>query len=365
MLNGIDVLLLKKSHFIKDIPLAIFTSYNMYDCNGERVIDNFFNPNYNLKYIIEPSFGFFINKDENLTEYNKIPILPAFSEETYKKLLKVKVILFDIQNYGVKNTDVIKALYEIIEFINGKDIQLYILDRPNPINGNIFDGIIGQYSRINIPLRHGLTIGEIGLFLQEELFREAKINVIKMEGYNREKFLDDIKPVFEFQFPDIKDYNAFFLYPGFHLLEGTNLSIGIGTEKSYSVFGAPWIDSDNVFDQIIYLGMEGFEMETCEFIPENGVYSNKLCKGIQFKVINKELLNSIELFLNIIEICYNTFGEFEFVMNNRDNYVIDELFSDDRIRKSLERYIPLSEVYYKAMKTLDEYTGKREKLLLY
>jgi uncharacterized protein YbbC (DUF1343 family) len=366
MLLGVDVLLLKKSHIIASAPFAVLSTHYMETSKGESVVDYFADSGLNIKFFIEPPFGFFFMDDQSHPKsYKNIPVLSLDSNELEKSLKNISNLIVDIQTLGIKNTMFSYTIIKLLELLNNKDINLYVLDRPDPVNASIVNGIIGQSAKFEFPLRYGMTLAEITTFLVREYFVSVKYNPVKMEGYIRDSFFDDyIKQPVNI-YPGIFNFDSLYLYPGMHIVNSCNISTGGGLAVENKVIGAPWIDCDLLLDYIIYLGLEGFTVVTTEFTPAKGIYKGVKCRGIEFKVDNKHELNSIELFLEIIAICYNNFAEFEFLTNDNGDYLIDYLLSDERIRVAIEKCIPVANVYFKAMNTLEKYMILRKECLLY
>ncbi|MGM0607682.1 MAG: exo-beta-N-acetylmuramidase NamZ domain-containing protein [Candidatus Muiribacteriota bacterium] len=366
MLYGIDTFLLKKSHIIKSAPFGLVCTQYAQTCHNEGVVDHLIDLNLNLKFIVEPVFGFlFMENEKKINSYNNVPVYDIYSDELKKNLKNINNLIFDIQGIGIKDSYYFKMLFHLMKMLNNTDINLYVLDRPNPLNATIVSGMIGNLSSYNIPLRYGLTIAELGIYFNKEFFPFVNYTPVPMEGYIRDSFFKKPENPLIKIYPGIHTVDALYLYPGIYLLKGTNLSLGEGLQFENQVIGAPWLDNTELLDRIIYLYMEGFKLETCEFIPEKGDYKGQNCRGIKFEVEDFNFFNPIELFIEVIQICYNINSEFCFTKNINDCYIIDNIFSDIRIRKAIEKDIPVTNVYFKGMNTLEKYLIKRKECLIY
>jgi uncharacterized protein YbbC (DUF1343 family) len=224
-----------------------------------------------------------------------------------KEMLKdIDLIIFDIQEVGVRFFEHINVLGFVMEAAAENDIEILVLDRPNPISGLIVDGFVSDNEylyRFNsygkLPAVHGMTIGEIALMYNgEKMLRggaTANLHVIKLKGWQRSKWFDEIGDNWLKPSPNLITLQSVIAYASTCLFEGlTNISEGRGTDKPFEYIGAPWVDHKKVADLLNELKLPGVNFEPVEFIPERKpfhgsepLYSGQLCRGIHINIIDR------------------------------------------------------------------------------
>ena len=322
--TGIDILLDKKQNLIADKRIALVTNQTGVDqygvANYKRLMDL---ENTKLEVVFSPEHGIFGETDKEVTYNDGIKNLPkiyslygAVRKPTREMLDGIDIIIYDIQDIGARFYTYISTLGLVMEAAAELNIPVLVLDRPNPIRGDIVEGpildieyqsFIGKYP---IPIRYGWTVAE----LAEKIIQENWINptpqltVIPMEGWNTSLWYDEttlpwIKPS-----PNIPNLETALIYPGMCLLEGTNISEGRGTNNPFQWFGAPWIDSRVLSQKLNNLKLSGVVFVPKSFIPisipgvaDKPKYENQLCYGIEIRVIDRNKFNSVKSGVNILK----------------------------------------------------------------
>ncbi|PLX16718.1 MAG: hypothetical protein C0601_09585 [Candidatus Muiribacterium halophilum] len=224
---GVDEVLENRKHLIKGVPIILITHYYIKDSNKESVAELFYqDPEINLSKIVCPKFGFFL--DSNTTEdFEGIPV-EFFNIEDFKKSLKnIRTVVFDLQDTGVKNSPILIMLFDIMKILNDVDVNFLVLDRPNPLNSISYAGIIGPLDEKRLPLRHGMTIGELASYFKSQFFISTRLNVIKMINYDREETIYDIEAGDNPYLPGIRNRDSLCLYSFLHLFTSMNISVGL------------------------------------------------------------------------------------------------------------------------------------------
>jgi uncharacterized protein YbbC (DUF1343 family) len=241
----------------------------------------------------------------------RLPVVSLYGEETrpsLESLADLDLILFDIPDVGVRFYTYIWTLSHVLEACAEARKPLWVLDRPNPIGGNLADAegpildetfvstFVGRWA---MPIRYSLTIGELARLWNRERRIGADVRVVTMQGWRREMHWPDTGLRFVPTSPAIRDYQTALLYPGTCLLEGTNLSEGRGTKTPFRAIGAPWLDSEslaknfNEFEPAI-------RATEISFVPTARKYERQACRGILIDVINPKSLRPVRFGLHLI-----------------------------------------------------------------
>jgi uncharacterized protein YbbC (DUF1343 family) len=252
-----------------------------------------------------------------------------------------------------------------------------ILDRPNPINGKTVEGpvLLPEYASFvglkRLPIRHGMTMGEIGLYLKEAFYPDLSLHVIALEGWKREMWFDRTGLPWVLPSPNMPTLETATVYPGMCLLEGTNLSEGRGTTRPFEIFGAPFIDPDALVDILKEYKLPGLIFRPLHFIPTFQKHAGKLCGGAQIHITDRERFRPFKTAAAILKAVYELYsGKFRW---NRPPYEyektllpIDILAGTDRFRKDIETGVDLNamEAWWR-QELLDFNKNTRTKYLLY
>ena len=237
----------------------------------------------------------------------------------------------------------------IMEACAENNIPFYVLDRPNPLSGKIEGPVLSkEYSSFvgmhEIPIRHGMTIGELAYQINESNWLKngikADLNVIKMQGWNRQMYFSDTKLDWISPSPNIPDNNSAILYSGLCLLEATNLSEGRGTKHPFQIIGSPWLNAKKVINLLNAKKIEGAEFSEISFIPKsikgksiNPKYLGEHCKGIKISIIDKKKINPIEIALYILDEVHKEHPN-NFKITSSDFF--DKLYGSNKLRKHIE-----------------------------
>ena len=337
---GLDVLFDEKINLIKNKDIALVTNQSGVDKEGRSNYLKFLeHENVNLKVIFSPEHGLFgeAAAGEKL-DYDKLNDMPQVislygnkKRPSKNDLKDIDIIVYDVQDVGARFYTYITTLGYVMEVASQAKIKIIVLDRPNPIKGNLIEGpllnmdyqsFVGNYP---IPIRYGLSIGELArMMVGEKWIKGApKLSVIKMKNWKRNQWYDEtglqwIKPS-----PNIPDLNTALIYPGMCLLEATNINEGRGTDKPFKRFGAPWIDNARLSNRLNEIKMPGVEFKPVTYIPTdidgmaiNPTFKNKICKGIEIKIIDRDLYQSVQIGLNIISILRDEYPN-KFIINDK------------------------------------------------
>ncbi len=280
VLTGIDVLRDNNFKDLSGLSIGLITNHTGKDSNGIRTIDLLANaPDVKLIAIFSPEHGLDGNSESRINSSIDIKTgLPVYS--LYGNSLKpddnmlsgIDALVFDIQDAGVRFYTYITTMAYAMEEAAKRGIIFYILDRPNPINATIIQGPImdNDFKSFTgyfpLPIRHGMTVGELGEMFNKENNIGTKLHVIKMKGYKRSYWFDDTGLKWIPPSPNLKTLSQNILYPGVALLEGANISVGRGTDTPFEIIGAPWIKEKKLASFLMKRKIKGVKFKPAIFI---------------------------------------------------------------------------------------------------
>lgn len=226
-------------------------------------------------------------------------------------LRELDVVLFDIQDIGTRYYTYQATLGYLMEVAAATGTRVIVLDRPNPIDGITIEGNIVQpgfesfVSAYPLPVRHGLTMGELALYFRDVLGIGCQLEVVKCEGWDPTQRFDATGLPWVYPSPNMPTLDTALLYPGMCLIEGTNLSEGRGTTRPFHLVGAPWLDA-SVFTRLCRQGaidneLLGVAFRTATFEPRFQKFAGEMCHGVDVTVTNPDQLESFLLGLVVLE----------------------------------------------------------------
>jgi uncharacterized protein YbbC (DUF1343 family)/CubicO group peptidase (beta-lactamase class C family) len=317
VLTGIDVLeqdnfaSLKKDK--EQMTIGLLTNNTGVDGQGRRTIDVLAAaPGVKLAAIFAPEHGIFGAQDDlkvqNTTDtVTGVPVYSMYGGTDAKKrppldvLKTLDAVVFDVQDAGGRFYTYPATLGYLLEAAAQTNTEVIVLDRPNPVNGSFVQGPMSQPDLLNfnnyhpIPLRHGMTLGELAQLYNDEKKIGARLRVIPMQGWLRGDWFDSTGIVWINTSPNLRSVNEAELYTGVAIVEGTNVSVGRGTDTPFEVLGAPWIDPHTFSDYLNARLIPGVRFVPVTFTPVSGPYANQLCKGVNIIVTDRTVLDAPEM----------------------------------------------------------------------
>lgn len=380
---GVEVLLDDKKDLIEGKRVGLITNPTGVDQNLNSIVDILHNdPDVELTALYGPEHG--VRGSAQAGEYVEYYIdektgLPVYSlygktkKPTPEMLENIDVLLFDIQDVGTRFYTYIYTMAYAMEAAKENNIPLIVLDRPNPQGGTKVEGpvldmkyssFVGNYS---IPLRHGMTVGELAELFNEEFEIGAELTVVKMNGWKREMYYDDTSLPFVMPSPNMPTLETALVYPGAALIEGTNVSEGRGTTKPFELIGAPFINADDLAGHLNSLNLPGVTFRAASFTPSFSKHAGKLSHGIQIHVTHRDAFKPVETGLHIVKAIHDMYPEdFEFRAENSAGIsFFDNLMGNGWVREDIEEGKPVEEISSKWQKELKQFNKTREEYLLY
>ena len=377
---GLTVLLEDRLELVDGESVGLITNSTGINEDLEDNISLFCgHPNINLKAIFAPEHGLWAAVQDTISvssfEYEgvRIPVYSLYGETrrpTQEMLEDIDILIFDIQDVGARFYTFISTMAMAMESCAEYSVRFVVLDRPNPINGlsmagNILDLEFRSFvGYLPIPIRHGMTTGEIARFFNDQFQMDAQLDVVKMTGWRRDMWFDDTRLQWVMPSPNMPTLDTATVYPGTCLFEGTNVSEGRGTTRPFELIGAPWIDAPRLADELNSLSLAGVKFRPVCFIPTFAKYENQNCYGVQVHVVNREEFTPVRTALKMIDAIRIIYPD-EFQWRGGDRKFFDTLMGTDKVREQLSSGESVDSIINSWENELKEFSDKRGNYLLY
>ena len=371
---GIDVLAENNFSIIKNKKVGLIINHTSINSNWRSTIEIIAESNVcELVAIFTPEHGFdgkldeYINYGDSLI-YN-VPVYSLYGEtlRPEKRMIRnIDYLIFDILDIGTRFYTYIGTMKYCMEVANENNIGFIVLDRPNPINGIDISGpmlkkinVFGLAGVNNLPIRNGMTPGELALLFKADEKMQLNLNIIKMEGWKREMWFDETELPWLNPSPNIRNMNQASLYPGLGLFERLNVANKRGLPSPFEMIGAPWINAYDFVNSLNKYNLPGVNFTPIKFFPEEHKYSNELCEGIYITITDREKLEPVKLGFIIIITLYKMYPQ-EFDIDKlwhitRSKALIDLIKNDSSITELIDSW----------QNNLDMFIKKRSKYLFY
>ncbi len=328
--------------------------------------------------------------------------LPVFSlygatrAPTPEMLAEVDILLYDVQDVGVRFYTYISTLYYLLQVSGKHGVPVIVLDRPNPINGLAVEGPLVEpgfesfVGVVPIPIRHGMTVGELARYFNAEYNLGADLTVVEMQGWRRSMWFDETNLPWVTTSPAMPHLSTATVYPGMCLLEGVNLSLGRGTALPFEQLGAPWVDAYRLAEALNTRQIEWAASDReasaqprkrhepavpvryrpTSFVPVGNKYAGETCYGVQVHVMDRDALRPVRMGLRIIATLKETFpSHFAWASypraDNASPFHFDRLIGSSQVREALDAGTPAEEIIAGWTAIEEEFRDRRRAYLLY
>jgi uncharacterized protein YbbC (DUF1343 family)/CubicO group peptidase (beta-lactamase class C family) len=307
VLTGIDVLERDGFKQLSGMRVGLVTNQTGRDRSGRLTIDALYKaPNVKLAALFSPEHGIRGVADEKVSdtkdEETGLPIYSLYGESRRprpEQLKDLDALVYDIQDVGARFYTFITTLGYVLEEGAKAKLPVFVLDRPNPINGVDVEGPIADQDKLSfiayhtIPVRHGMTIGELARLFNDERHIGCDLRVIKMENWRRAMWFDSTNLTWINPSPNMRSLTEATLYPGIGLLETTNLSVGRGTDTPFEVIGAPWLDGPKLAAYLNARKLAGVRFLPIRFTPVSSVFKGENCGGVNIVITDRAQFHSV------------------------------------------------------------------------
>ena len=378
---GLTVLFRETPHLIEDRNIGLITNQTGVDENLRSNVSLFAAcSKTRLSALFSPEHGIWGNHHDMLKipsatdERRLIPIHSLYGETlqpTQEMLRGIDALVYDIQSVGARFYTFITTMLLAMRAACEHGIGFIVLDRPNPIGGDRLEGpllrhdfksFVGAHA---IPIRHGMTIGELALLFKAELGLDLQLEVVPMHGWARRMWYDQTGLPWVPSSPSMPTLDTAILYPGMCLIEGTNLSEGRGTTKPFEWIGAPWIDADEWSETLNRLELSGVRFRPVHFVPSLSKYADELCHGVSVHVMDRRLAMPLDVVLHLFATVMEAYPDhFEFLETDGRHF-IDLLAGTDSLRLALVDGHSPSDIRQGWRDDLDDFARRRRPFLIY
>ena len=379
--NGIDVLIDRNFEGLKAAQgkrhIGLVTNQTGIDASGRRTMDVLAQaPGISLDAIFSPEHGVTGTLDTTDVSNTKdaatgIPVYSVYGATDAARrpapemLRMLDAIVFDIQDAGVRYYTYETTLGYFLEAAAKAGIEMIVLDRPNPITGSFVQGPPadeGKESFTNywtLPVRHGMTMGELAKMFNTERGINAKLTVIPMEGWERGDWFDSTGQAWINPSPNLRSVTEAALYPGVGLIEGTNVSVGRGTDTPFEVVGAPWMKSKELAAYLNARGIAGVRFVPVTFTPTSSNYSGQEGQGVNIVLTDRNGFDAPELGIELAAALHKLYAT-DFKIEKMQGLLVNQAAYDALMAGQDPRRIAQD-----WMEELEKFEKVREKYLIY
>ncbi|SEH89963.1 beta-N-acetylhexosaminidase [Halobacillus karajensis] len=380
---GVEVLLDEEKALIEGKKVGLITNPTGVDQDLNSIVDTLHNDDdVDLTALYGPEHGvrgsaqageyveFYTDEETGLPVYS---LYGQTRKPTSEMLEDIDVLLFDIQDVGTRFYTYIYTMAYAMEAAQENDIPFIVLDRPNPIGGGKVEGpvleeeyksFVGNYP---IPLRHGMTVGELAKFFNTEFDIGADLTVVEMQGWKRNMHYDDTGLEFVAPSPNMPTVDTAFVYPGAALIEGTNVSEGRGTTRPFELIGAPFINSTDLAAEMNGYHLPGVKFRAASFTPSFSKHAGELSHGVQIHIVDREEFNAVETGLYLVKTIHDMYPEdFQFRAENSSGIsFFDHLIGNGWVREAIENGDSVEDMKERWQNDQKEFNKVRKHYLLY
>jgi len=347
-LYGLDVLKEDNFSILKGKRIGLITNYSGVSSYLRVNVELMLASGIKIEKIFTPEHGFFGASDgleirDSIHPKYGIRMISLYGDKKAPEredLEDIDVLVYDIQDVGLRFYTFIYTLAYSLEAASKYGLPYIVLDRPNPLGGEIIRGprirddlnsFVGGYG---LPIRYGLTIGELAFYFKKFKMLDLDLKVIKMKNWPRDKYYPDTGLFWNVPSPNIPAFSSTICYTGMCFIEATNISEGRGTTKPFEYIGAPWIDEDVVYDELERETFPDIAFRKRYFIPEFSKYKGEVCRGLEFFPLNYNA-DFVRVALSFISIVARKFPEHFSLRRYNEVLSIDLLIGDKETEKEI------------------------------
>jgi len=313
--TGIDVLIEENFGPLRDKRIGLITNHTGFARDGRSTVEVLAKAEgVKLAALFSPEHGLFGVSDENVASTTDaatgLPVHSLYGETrrpTAQMLEGLDALVFDIQDAGVRFYTYDTTMAYAMEEAAKRKIAFYVLDRPDPLGGEILEGPMLDADKTNyvgyfpLPVRTGMTVGELARMFNAENKIGAELHVIAMKDWRRSDRFDSTGLVWVDPSPNLRSLEAAQLYPGIEILQAGGLSVGRGTDRPFEIVGAPWIRGSELAEYLNKRFVPGVRFVPTRFTPRSGLYKDQACEGLAIEITDRGSLYSMLVGLEMAE----------------------------------------------------------------
>lgn len=321
--TGIDVLAKQKFAPLRGMRVGLITNQTGVDSEGRRTIDLLARaPGVKLVALFSPEHGIAGSADapvaDSIDLATQLPIYSLFGgtrRPTPETLKNLDALVFDIQDAGVRFYTYITTMAYCMEAAAKNHISFFVLDRPNPLGGEVIEGPMLDRGRTSfvayfpLPLRYAMTMGELAKMFNAENKTGADLHVVPLINWLRSETYSQTGLAWVPPSPNLRTVNAAFLYPGIEILQAGGVSVGRGTDAPFEMLGAPWIHAGQLAAALNGRKIPGVSFAAGEFTPKEDPYKGQLCEGVTINITERSALRSIFMGITIADVLHRLYPE--------------------------------------------------------
>jgi uncharacterized protein YbbC (DUF1343 family) len=375
---GIEVLLADSAHLVKGRRVGLVTNQAGVDANGVSDVVRLRAAGIQLVALFSPEHGFRGAADpgaavaSSVDSATGLPIYSLYgrtSAPTDSMLEGIEVMLVDLQDAGARYYTYLFTTIEVMQAASRHGITVVVLDRPDPIGGLVQGDVlnpayISPVGRLAIPMRHGMSLGELSLLAKADLGLVTRLRVVPVAGWRRSTAWDETGLVFVAPSPNLRSMQSLFHYPGLCLFEGTNLSVGRGSEAPFEQIGAPWLDTASVLARVRTAGLPGVRFHGVVFTPKrpgDSKFADTLVRGIRLEVTDRSSYDPTATAVHLLA-AVRALQPTQFAWLQAH---FDRLAGGPGLREALDRGVDPAAIVRSWDMELDHFRERRRAYLLY
>ncbi len=371
--TGLDVLESEKFASLRGKKIGLITNHTGVDFQGRSTVELLAKaPGVHLVALFSPEHGLAGHADEKVSSSKDpstgLPIFSLYGEQlrpTGEMLQGIDALVFDVQDAGVRFYTYITTMGYCMEEAAKRNIAFFVLDRPDPLTGDIIEGpmldpdktsIVAYYP---VPVRYALTVGELAQFYNSENHINADLHVIKMKNWHRNYFFESTGARWIPPSPYLRTLKGSILYPGLEVLQSAGISVGRGTEAPFEEFGAPWLNGENVAVELNAKNLPGLRFSNQPFIPVSGLFAGQRCGGVGIKVTDRAAVRSMRMGLEIAALLQKNYPQ------QFDSSKVLELLGNEQAVRDLQSGVSPEKIVSSWAQDLAAYDQVRRRYFLY
>ncbi|MDR2704158.1 MAG: DUF1343 domain-containing protein [Planctomycetaceae bacterium] len=374
VLPGIDLLQKDQFTVLRGKRVGLITNHSGISHSGISVIKLFRDvSDMKLSAIFTPEHGLTGTLDQEIigdyhdsvTGTKVYSLYGKVRRPTPEMLENIDILVFDIQDIGTRFYTYISTMLYCMEAAAMQKIPFVILDRPNPIRGDRVEGSMLDAGNecfvacFRLPVRHGMTVGELALMMNDKRRLELNLHIVPCNGWTRNMDFTATSLTWVNPSPNMRSLTEEYLYPGIGLLEFTNLSVGRGTETPFEIIGAPYIDGEELVTELKKQNIPEIQFESCRFTPKTSIFANTECGGIRFRLGNPETFQPVRFGVLLATTLHKLYPDKWETKN------LDTLLLHRQTRQMILEGKPISEIEAVWQPELNQFLEDRKPFLLY